>query len=107
MGSLIADKVDNWYKKFGPDNKFVIWGCSDFAEQLIRKLGNDLDISFIVDKNEKLNGTEFCGIPVKIPDVLVNNKEVKVIISNTYMGTRAKIASSLKEMGFAEDEDFN
>ena len=104
--SITKQFVDDWYNVFGPNNRFVIWGCSDFAEQLIRNLKDCVCFLYIVDIDSNKNGSLYNGIKVFLPDKLLGDRNVKIIISNTYMGTRVKIADQLKSMGFVENVDF-
>ena len=53
-----------------------------------------------------MHNSTYCGIPVYSPDKLSTETNIKIIISNTYMGTRAKIVKSLQDMGFVENKDF-
>lgn len=98
--------IEEWYRNFSPDCDYVIWGCSDFAEQLIRSLGDCLKISYLVDKSPDKDGTVYCGYPVRSPKVLEQDRKKKIIISNTYMGTRRKIMNDLTAMGYVCDVDF-
>lgn len=98
--------IDLWCENFKSNDTYVIWGCSDFAEQLIGALGDKINFAYLVDISPDKQGKDFCGVPVCAPDKLLTDKDVKVIISNTYMGTRAKIVASLEDMGFVENINF-
>ncbi len=100
------NRINDWYNTFGPNQRFAVWGCSDFAEQLVCNLKEDLHFAYMIDRDEKKEGTDFCGLKVHKPDYLNQDRDVKIIISNTYMGTRVKIANQLQSMGFEENKDY-
>lgn len=100
--------IEKWYETFTTDDKYVIWGCSDFAEQFINLFlpSDKLNIAYIVDVDTKKQGSKIFGVDVYSPDALLNDRKSKIIISNTYMGTRAKIKKSLDDMGFLVNVDY-
>lgn len=98
--------IDLWCENFKLNDKYVIWGCSDFAEQFINAMSDKISITYLVDINPSKQGKMFCGLSVYSPDKLTTDNDIKIIVSNTYMGTRAKIVTSLENMGFIENKDF-
>ena len=109
-GIVLSDKTytatHEWLSMFSTGQRYAIWGCSDFAEQLVNSLKGDIRLEYIVDSDKSKAGSWFCGLPVYQPSHLLFDRGVKIIISNTYMGTRVKIANQLEEMGFTENVDF-
>ena len=106
MNSEIANRINRWILSFGLDNRFAIWGCSDFAVQLIDRYRKYIRIEYVVDNDKKIQGTYFEGLRVLSPEELCFDKGIKIIISNMYMGTRVKISNQLDEMGFVENVDY-
>lgn len=100
--------MEEWLQYFNSDYEYIIWGCTEFTEALLAVLRDIMKVKGIVDRNPELTGTRFCGIPVYHPEILKEkDKNVKVIISNRFMGTRKQIENQLEEMGYVKGKDFS
>lgn len=64
------------------NEKIVIYGTTIGGKVIFQCLqNNELKVDFFCDRSKKYS--EFCGIPVKDPTVLLNNKHYKVLIALT------------------------
>lgn len=104
----VNKSIEDFICNFDKENVYVVWGCTEFAETLITTLGDSIDIRFVVDRNEKLEGTYFCGKQVKSINCLIDmSSKYKVIISNHYTVTRRAIEKQLDEWGYKKNKDYS
>ncbi len=64
------------------ENRFILWGAGESTKIITHSAKIDKSrISYIVDNNPILWGTEIAGIPVRSPEVLADEDSLSILIS--------------------------
>ena len=119
IGSFVSDVVNSGglegdfnriIRDFGKvishheSSNIVVWGTGEFSRYLLRtskKLkGNEIRIVNVVDGNSDKYGTDFFGMTVQPPEVLLNTDASIVIASSNYYG---EIVNRILLMGISPD----
>lgn len=79
----------------------VLFGSGNISKKTIRKLGLE-KVAFIVDNSTNLQGSEYEGLEVKVPDEL--SKDYFILICSTAI---REISLQLEELGFIPNIDFS
>ncbi len=99
-------KIDDYLSSFGPSNDIVVWGCGKACRMLIETIQDTHQIRYLVDINEHLWGTKYCGYEIRSPESLrgEDRANLKVIIV-PFGFVRYDISGTLVQFGF-DEEDF-
>lgn len=83
----------------------VFWGAGKIASQILPYLKQRLDISFIIDNNKAISGTEILGIKICHPSELLPHEWKKYFF---VIGTRyyLPIKEQLGQYGLEEQNDY-
>jgi len=96
--------LDVWQNIDLNNKKIIGWGTGDCC---INSLGYLKEkISYLVDSNEKLHGSEVNGIGIYSPKQLLNEKKANVFIFIFSYANYFDISCELEKMGFEEKENF-
>lgn len=94
--------IENALKKY---SSVVLFGAGNMCRNYIKCYGAKYPPLFTCDNNEKLWGTEFCGLEVRSPEAMKNLPAgCGVFICNTYY---REIEAQLRAMGVEGIEYFN
>lgn len=86
-------------------DKFVLFGAGNMCRNYMKCYGEQYPPLFTCDNNEKLWGTQFCGLEVKSPEALRDlPSDCVVLICNIYY---QEIERQLRDMGIENIEYFN
>ncbi len=108
LGRAVADYfamqvgIGNALKKY---SSIVLFGAGNMCRNYMKCYGTQYPPLFTCDNNEKLWGTEFCGLEVRSPEAMKCLPEgCGVFICNTYY---REIEAQLRAMGVERIEYFN
>jgi GT2 family glycosyltransferase len=89
-----------WDESWTNKDKIVAWGSGDCFESSVGLI--DFKIDYIVDSNEKVQGTEVKGFKVLSPEALKNEDREKIFIFVFSYANYFDIAASLNKLGYIE-----
>lgn len=97
-----AEELEKKSMKIPPRKKYIVFGAGIAGEQVAEQMA----CSYFVDNSASRQGETHCGLPIKSPSVILEEKkgDFFVVVANYDHGEA--IAAQLEEMGLRRDKNF-
>ncbi|GAU75658.1 radical SAM protein [Fusibacter sp. 3D3] len=98
------DDIDKLKTFLDKDVEFILFGVGRNFDLFRKCLDGKIKISYCVDNNSKLQGTQIDGYEIKSPEELIhkNNKQKILILT----GSINSVRKQLDHIGFSEGDDY-